>query len=223
MQPDKSLLTREETNRLIGTKRRERKEKKKVQKKSAPFSKVVLTGIEEEKNSNMIQRSGMLTDVESARLLGCCSLNAGQEFYSAGGRRRSRLRPPLCLQSLRSWKVSVLIGCSDESLQNEGAGGASTHRGEELVMRGRGQRSSERFWMASATAVRSRAMTERGSSLPITALPDTIMLAPACGGGASGKWIAAQTKKGDSHLIRFSYLGAFINGVGSDTSVHFDV
>lgn len=42
------------------------------------------------------------------------------------------------------------------------------------------QRSSERFWMASATTVRSMAMTERGSSLPITALPDTIMLAPAC-------------------------------------------
>lgn len=41
------------------------------------------------------------------------------------------------------------------------------------------QRSSDRFWIASATAVRRRAMTERGSSLPITALPDTIMLAPA--------------------------------------------
>lgn len=41
------------------------------------------------------------------------------------------------------------------------------------------QRSSERFWIASATAVRRRAMTERGSSLHITALPDTIMLAPA--------------------------------------------
>lgn len=41
------------------------------------------------------------------------------------------------------------------------------------------QRSSERFWIASATAVRRRAMTDRGSSLPITALPDTIMLAPA--------------------------------------------
>ena len=47
---------------------------------------------------------------------------------------------------------------------------------------GRPQRSRERFWIASNTTVRSREMTERGSSLPITALPDTIMLAPACMG-----------------------------------------
>lgn len=45
--------------------------------------------------------------------------------------------------------------------------------------------------MASATTVRRRAMTERGSSLPITALPDTIMLAPAWRRAAWGKWIAA--------------------------------
>ena len=41
--------------------------------------------------------------------------------------------------------------------------------------------------MASETAVRSRAMTERGSALPITALPDTIMLAPACGAAPCGE------------------------------------
>lgn len=55
---------------------------------------------------------------------------------------------------------------------------------------GTSQRSSERFWIASATAVRSWVMTERGSSLPMTALPDTIMLAPAW-----GKYIQSVSKQ----------------------------
>lgn len=66
-------------------------------------------------------------------------------------------------------EMSVPSGCCVVMLgQEDGAAAKRTS-----------QRSSERFWIASATAVRRRAMTERGSSLPITALPDTIMLAPA--------------------------------------------
>lgn len=60
------------------------------------------------------------------------------------------------------------------------------------------QRSSDRFWIASATAVRRREMTERGSSLPITALPDTIMLAPA--------WRREEIRKILSPKSRLSYL-----------------
>lgn len=87
------------------------------------------------------------------------------------------------------------------------------------------QRSSERFWIASATAVRRRAMTERGSSLPITALPDTIMLAPAwskhentltVGDSQNMIWILYE-------LILFPHLCTFMNGVRTDASVYFNV
>lgn len=86
MQLDKSLFKREQTNRLIRTKRRERK------KSSKEISTIQRSSINwkegKKKNSNIIQCSGMSTDVESAQLLPVtrtCSLTAGQEFLFARG------------------------------------------------------------------------------------------------------------------------------------------
>lgn len=148
------------------------------------------------KNSNMVQCSGMFTDVESARLLlvmRYCSVTAWSSrrvLWGGGGncaaslslrRWRSRLRPLPLAEAFGSsapekcpfWLAAVSCRCKRRRSSTLGGGGS--------------QRSSERFWMTSATTVRRRAMTERGSSLPITALPDTIMLAPAWGRSALGE------------------------------------
>lgn len=144
----------------------------------------------------MVQCSGMFTDVESARLLpvmrycsvtawssrrvlwggGTVQLHYHWEDDAPGSAPYLRPRPsvPPLQKSVRSDWLQCRVAVNGAGRAPSGGWGGS-------------QRSSERFWMTSATTVRRRAMTERGSSLPITALPDTIMLAPAWGRSASGK------------------------------------
>lgn len=100
---------------------------------------------------------------------------------------------------------------------------------------GTSQRSSERFWIASATTVRRREMTARGSSLPITALPDTIMLAPAwCKEKKQKIKLCGKKRKITESDLNFwncltemrvciSYLCTLVNGVRTNTSIHFNV
>lgn len=104
---------------------------------------------------------------------GTVQLHSHQRWYGFGRQLTSQQKPPpppalTVTPDLYHLNVSS-TGCCVVLLGR--AGRVSTRRTS--------QRSSERFWIASATAVRRSAMTERGSSLLITALPDTIMLAPA--------------------------------------------
>lgn len=84
----------------------------------------------------MIQCSGMLTDVESARLLPVmryCSLTVGQQEFLYGGNSEHLhshcqdnapgSAPCSSFRSLPARKVSILIGCSDGSLLAGQVGG----------------------------------------------------------------------------------------------------
>lgn len=189
IQLEKSLLTREETNHLIRTKRRERR---KSSKEISTIQQSSINWKEGKKNCNMIQSSGMLWQMwnQLGSFRWCATVRSLRDNKSfIGGRKTvssftltdkmTLQAPPPALPSLPPRQKSV---CSDW-LQWQVA-----VNGGRWMGRGVGsQRSSERFWMASATTVRRRAMTDRGSSLPITALPDTIMLAPAWRRTALGK------------------------------------
>lgn len=96
------------------------------------------------------------------------------------------------------WERSVELPCSFPHPPRHKCPAVGCIIGQVESLSRSPQRSSDRFWIASATAVRRRAMTERGSSLPSTALPDTIMLAPA--------WRREEIRRFLSPKSRLSYL-----------------
>lgn len=114
---------------------------------------------------NIVQDFGMFTNVKAA----------------SGPLLDGRHRSPIFEETWRKmeWERSVALRCSFPHSPRQNCPAVRCIIGQVETLNRSPQRSSDRFWIASATAVRRRAMTQRGSSLPITALPDTIMLAPA--------------------------------------------
>lgn len=117
------------------------------------------------------------------------------------------------------WLAAVTSGCKRGQVEHRRTWGE-----EEVVMGGVGGGVSgpasvsgwRRPRLCEAGRWRSEGRRCRSRRCPTR----SCWLRPA-GTDASGKWIA--NKKSDSHQISFPYLSAFVDGVGADASVHFDV